>query len=120
MNFLRDVKVEQDTVCVMKSSDDHTYYLNPSAEPSEVVDYYSEGCQSIKFQEGYIKESGINGITEASLIQVLIDRFESYQKGSFPCVCNERILDDLYCLICKINTCTRNKIAQNDEGKNEK
>ena len=118
MKFLRDKLVVSDTVCVMKK-DDHIFYLSPSPEPDKVVDNYSEGCQTLQFQNGPIKEVGINGITEASLFKILIERFETFQKGDFSCVENECILDNLYCCLCKINQRTNDRIKRNVEGLNE-
>jgi len=120
MNFLREQKIIGDTVCVMREDDFHTYWLSPSEEPEKVVDNYSEGCQTIKFQKGPIKEVGINGVTEASLIKVLIDRYEFFQKGDFPTRENECVLDNLYCCLCKINQRTDDRIKRGVEGLNEK
>lgn len=38
-----------------------------------------------KFQEGAIKESGINGINNENLLAIVIDRLTGFQEGSFQC-----------------------------------
>ena len=40
---------------------------------------------SISFQNGPIKESGVNGITNEAILAVVIDRMRSFQAGQFAC-----------------------------------
>lgn len=39
----------------------------------------------ILFQNGPIKEAGVNGITSEALIAICIDRLRSFQSGQFAC-----------------------------------
>lgn len=39
----------------------------------------------IGFQNGPIKESGVNGVTQEALLAVVIDRLRSFQAGPFSC-----------------------------------
>jgi len=39
----------------------------------------------IHFQEGPIKEFGVNGITQEALLAIVIDRLRSFQSGPFAC-----------------------------------
>lgn len=39
----------------------------------------------ISFQNGPIKEVGINGVTQEALLAIIIDRLRSFQKGPFSC-----------------------------------
>jgi ABC-type transport system involved in cytochrome c biogenesis ATPase subunit len=39
----------------------------------------------IKFQEGPIKENGVNGCHQEDLLAIVIDRLESFQAGKFSC-----------------------------------
>jgi hypothetical protein len=39
----------------------------------------------IGFQNGAIKESGVNGITQEALLAIVIDRLRSFQQGPFSC-----------------------------------
>ena len=122
MEFLRDTVIVGDTVCVMREDDYHIYHLSPSDDPDEVVDNYSEGCQTLKFQNGPIKEVGVNGVTEASLLKVLIDRFEYFQtmkNGEFGTKENECVLDNLYCCLCKINQRSLDRSKRGVEGYNK-
>ena len=50
----------------------------------------------INFQEGPIKEVGVNGITESDLIHILIDRYNEFQKSEYNCIENE---ETIHCLV---------------------
>lgn len=39
----------------------------------------------ISFQNGPIKEAGVNGITQEALAAIIIDRLRSFQSGPFAC-----------------------------------
>ena len=41
--------------------------------------------QTISFQNGAIKEYGINGTTQEALLTIVIDRLRSFQEGDFNC-----------------------------------
>jgi hypothetical protein len=56
---------------------------NPSAGPSPFGK--DETCLPILFQNGPIKEFGVNGITQEALMAVVIDRLRSFQAGPFSC-----------------------------------
>ena len=40
---------------------------------------------NIKFQNGAILESGINGCQNENLIEIVLDRLRDFQYGKFPC-----------------------------------
>ena len=41
--------------------------------------------ETICFQNGPIKEAGVNGLTHEALVAVVIDRLRSFQGGPFSC-----------------------------------
>lgn len=41
--------------------------------------------QEISFQDGPIKESGVNGIMNEDLIAIVIDRMQGFQSGDYKC-----------------------------------
>jgi hypothetical protein len=49
------------------------------------VDIPSKGTTSINFQNGPIKEQGVNGLTQEVLYAIIIDRLRSFQSGPFAC-----------------------------------
>ena len=41
--------------------------------------------ETICFQNGAIKEAGVNGVTQEALLAIVIDRLRSFQAGQFSC-----------------------------------
>lgn len=50
------------------------------------------GLLNLFFQNGPVKENGVNGITNEALLAILIDRLEGFQQGPFECVENANAL----------------------------
>jgi hypothetical protein len=71
---------------------------------------------TIKFQEGAIKEVGINGISNEALIAVVMDRLEGFQSGPFKNPENEDALNHLRDAMICLQSRTRRRIAQGTEG----
>ena len=65
----------------------HQYEVRPTPpEGATVSDLIGEGIYAkIKFQEGPIKEYGINGCHNEDLIAIVIDRLQNFQESSFAC-----------------------------------
>ncbi len=49
------------------------------------VDIPGQEPKIISFQNGPIKEVGVNGITQEVLIAICVDRLRSFQSGKFAC-----------------------------------
>lgn len=45
----------------------------------------TQQCRLIDFQNGPIKEAGVNGITGEALLAIEIDRLRSFQAGPYAC-----------------------------------
>lgn len=57
---------------------------NPSSvDPQGFKSSYSR--ELILFQNGAIKEAGVNGVTQKALLAIVIDRLRSFQAGPFSC-----------------------------------
>jgi len=57
---------------------------NPSAKDrAGYMSSYSR--ELVLFQNGPIKEAGVNGITQEALLAIVIDRLRSFQAGPFAC-----------------------------------
>jgi hypothetical protein len=65
----------------MKYNAPHNFVVEP------VVMTVGEECfsQRIHFQEGPIKECGVNGVCNEDLIAMVITRLEHFQKSEFSC-----------------------------------
>ena len=82
--------------------------------PTQFVD-----CK-INFQNGPIKEVGVNGITEVSLLTVLIDRLRCFQAGPFASEDNAQALIQLENALEHLHRRTKNRLACGVEGTNQK
>jgi hypothetical protein len=58
--------------------DNHKYSVSTTKEPSTILG-------SIDFQNGPIKESGVNGLMNEDLIAIVIDRMQGFQSGQYKC-----------------------------------
>lgn len=72
------------------------------------------------FQHGPVKEYGDNGVTEAQLFAVLIDRYEHFQAGPFASEYNATTLLALKTALDAQHQRTRDRVARNVEGRNQK
>jgi hypothetical protein len=70
----------------------------------------------LRFQNGPIKEAGINGITHEVLLAVLIDRLEGFQKGPFAHGYNTDALKSLMEARASLNQRTRDRMYRGVEG----
>jgi len=63
---------------------------NPSLRPLPLAG--EPNPKVILFQNGPIKEAGVNGITQEALLAIVIDRLRSFQAGPYPSEENEHAL----------------------------
>lgn len=75
---------------------------------------------SVRFQNGPIKEHGVNGITQEALLAIVIDRLRSFQAGQFACEENALALDKCEEALNYLQVRTRKRIARGVEGTNVK
>jgi len=73
----------------------------------------------LNFQNGPIKEVGTNGITHESLLAVLIDRLEGFQRGPYKCQANQAALDALETAQAALRSRTKERLARGVEGTHE-
>lgn len=82
--------------------------------PEDQVDSF-DVCE-LSFQNGPIKEAGVNGITQEALLAVLKDRLEGFQSGQFKCHDNEVALDHIESAKLWLFKRTLERVARNVEG----
>jgi hypothetical protein len=91
----------------------HDYFVNwPSEEEN-----HPGGAVSIKFQNGPIKEAGVNGLTQEVLLAIVIDRLRSFQTGPFSCRENAIALTHCEDALMWLQRRTRARIARGVEGR---
>jgi hypothetical protein len=74
----------------------------------------------IAFQNGPIKEFGVNGITQEALLAIVIDRLRSFQSGAFCCRENAIALTKCEEALMWLQKRTRDRLARGVEGTNQK
>lgn len=89
---------------------------NPGYQPQ--FDQY--GNQSILFQNGPIKESGANGITQEALLAIVIDRLRCFQAGPYACEDNAAALQHCEDALEYLQKRTLARIARGVEGTHQK
>jgi hypothetical protein len=77
-----------------------------------------DGFAVVKFQEGPIKEFGVNGITQEALLTIVIDRLRSFQAGSFSCRENAIALTHCEDALMWLQRRTAARIKRGVEGTN--
>lgn len=94
---------------------DIAYNLNPGTDAGGA----SSLCR-IEFQNGPVKEAGVNGISGEALIAVVSDRLRSFQAGPFACHENACALTKLEEGLMWLQKRTRDRLARGVEGTNAK
>jgi hypothetical protein len=79
-----------------------------------------EHVVSIDFQNGPIKEVGVNGLTQEALLAITIDRMRSFQAGPYACDANQRALEAMLVALSALQERTRERIARGVEGTHTK
>jgi hypothetical protein len=72
--------------------------------------------QEIHFQEGPIAEVGTNGLTHESLLAIVIDRLQAFQKGPFACRENALALTKIEEAMHWLHHRTAARVARGVEG----
>lgn len=75
---------------------------------------------TISFQNGPIKEAGVNGISQEALLAVVIDRLRSFQAGPYACRENAIGLTKCEEALMWLQKRTRDRMARGVEGTNAK
>ena len=73
---------------------------------------------SVSFQNGPIKEYGVNGCQNEDLISIVIDRLKGFQSGTFACEENATALSKLEEALVSLQSRTNKRKARGVEGKN--
>lgn len=74
----------------------------------------------IGFQNGPIKEHGVNGVTQEALLAIVIDRLRCFQSGPFACQDNADALDYCKGALAMLQKRTKARIARGVEGTHQK
>ncbi len=94
----------------------HEYFIH---WPNGEVNHPGEALL-VKFQNGPIKEFGVNGVTQEALIAICKDRLECFQAGPFACQANADAHYHLKEALNLLQQRTRERIARGVEGTHTK
>lgn len=97
----------------------HRYQISLTSAPQPCSDYPLTGAFSslmIDFQNGPLKESGINGVSDEALYAILIDRLRGFQKGQYSCRENAVALTKIEESLMWLHKRTLNREARGVEG----
>lgn len=86
------------------------------AEGGNVI---GKAVHTVKFQNGPIKEFGVNGITQEALLAIVIDRLRSFQDGPFRCRENAIALTHIEEALMWLQRRTAARIKRGVEGTNQ-
>lgn len=70
----------------------------------------------LRFQQGTIREAGINGVTVELLLAICIDQLEQFQAGPFPCPENSTAIVMMQEAKAALDRRTRERSARGVEG----
>ena len=79
----------------------------------------SEVLLRLSFQNGPIKESGVNGVMDENLIAIVIDRLKGFQSGKYASPYNHGALEHLEWALDELKERTIQRIKRGVEGTHE-
>lgn len=106
----------------------HCYCISGYSRKQEVVadsrtgetEIADEVAVDLHFQNGPVKEAGVNGVTHEALLAVLIDRLRGFQVGRYACRENAVALTHLETALMWLQKRTRDRLARGVEGTHER
>lgn len=85
------------------------------SNPASLPDVNQHTC-TLVFQQGAVKQVGVNGVTHEALLAVVIDRLEAFQAGPYACSENALALDGLRIALKSLKSRTARRTGQGIEG----
>lgn len=94
----------------------HNYLIRQKPVESDGLVQSGPPFVYIRFQDGPIKESGVNGVMDENLLAIVIDRLQGFQSGKFACEENQRALDFIQLGLQTLQLRTQNREKRGVEG----
>jgi hypothetical protein len=101
----------------------HRYEItgfDTDTNPSRTDSAGTKSRDVIMFQNGPIKEAGVNGITQEALLAITIDRLRSFQNGPYKCRENAIALTHIEEALMWLQRRTVERIKRGVEGTHQK
>lgn len=116
---MRKVEIGTDRVTEVMCLDEpgaggacHEYAVKPKESNND----QPENFAIVDFQNGAIKEAGVNGCHNEDLIAIVMDRLECFQSGEFACDENQSAYSHLQNALDLLNKRTNDRIERGVEG----
>ena len=77
-----------------------------------------EFCFELRFQNGPIKEAGVNGLSNEAILAVVEHRLLGFQSSEFACRENQEALNKLQEAMMWLHKRTRERVTRGVEGTN--
>lgn len=94
----------------------HKYFISRSKEDPENKDVPAGEFGFVQFQKGPIKEFGINGCHHEDLLNIVLDRLETFQHTQFACDENEMTIIKIKEALHWLNHRTLDRMVRGVEG----
>jgi hypothetical protein len=94
----------------------HEYQIDLKVNDTEINQNFCE----IKFQNGPIKEFGVNGISQEALLAIVEDRLKCFQSGQYACRENALALTHIQEAMHWLHHRTNERLQRGVEGTNIK
>lgn len=94
----------------------HHYAVIRTFENNSSTGFCEEHLADISFQNGPIKENGVNGCHNEDLIAIVIDRLQGFQLGDFKCRENAIAITKLEEALLWLRKRTMDREARGVEG----
>ena len=70
----------------------------------------------VDFQEGPIKEVGVNGVANEDLLLMVVSRLEGFQKSEYRCIENQEAINSILDAVSSLRSRTQSRIDRGVEG----
>lgn len=102
----------------------HQYRLATIDQPDDPIPDGRFGHKAtdrgvVRFQNGPIKEAGVNGISNEALLAIVEDRLKGFQSGKFACRENALALTKIQEAMQWLHFRTRDRVSRQVEGTHE-
>ena len=75
-----------------------------------------EVVAKVDFQEGPIKEVGINGVSNEDLLLMVVTRLEGFQNSEYKCEENQKALESILDAVDHLRSRTNKRVERGVEG----
>lgn len=89
-----------------------TYTIHDKKDPIKVECEVGRLC----FQDGPVKDNGVNGVTIEDLLEICIHRLTCFQTGPYACSSNEQAADFIKLALGRLDSRTAERMKRNVEG----